>query len=124
MKRFLSPLLLVLPVVLLAACSQQAGPIETPVPAQTVTQDTPAPTEAPTPEPELFVPEDLFGSALNPYADAGFPGNFTIYEASFNKGAAKLEGKNPYVLSMTAEGKADESIAFLAKLAGIRMRKP
>ncbi len=125
MKRFLSPLLLVLPVVLLAACSQQAGPIETPGPAQTVTQDTPAPTEAPTPspspapEPELFVPGDLFGSALNPYADAGFPGNFTIYEASFNKGAAKLEGRNPYVLSMTAEGKADESIAFLAKLAGI-----
>lgn len=124
MKRFLALLLPVLLIALLVACfDQQAGPAETPAPTQTQAQNTPseapAPNPSPTPEPGPFAPRDIFGSAFNPYADAGFPDNFTIYAASFSKGAVKLEGRNPYVLSMTAEGKTDEAIAFLAKLAGI-----
>lgn len=123
MKRFLTALLLILLVASLAACSQPAGPTETPTPTQTEAQNTPieSPTPSPsaTPESGPFVPRDIFGSTFNPYADTDFPDNFTIYAVSFSKGAAKLEGRNPYVLSMTAEGKTDESIAFLANLAGL-----
>lgn len=123
MKRCLTTLLLILLAASLAACSQPAGPTETPASSQAETQNTPAgtptPSPSPTPEPGPYAPIDIFGNPLNPYADAGFPDNFTIYAASFSKGAAKLEGRNPYVLSMTAEGKENESIAFLTKLAGI-----
>lgn len=114
MKRVLSVLLLILLAASLVACSPQAEPAETPVPGQTETPNPSLP-----PDPGSFVPMDIFGNTFNPYADEDFPTNFTIYAAAFSKGAAKLEGKSPYILSMTAEGKIDESIAFLAKLAGI-----
>lgn len=83
------------------------------------TQNTPASTQAPTPSPSPFVPEELFGSPFNPFHDAAFPGNFNVYSASFDIGVPKLGGRPHYILSMTAEGKTDESITFLAKLAGI-----
>lgn len=73
----------------------------------------------PAPEPKAYVPQDLFGSELNPYCDAGFPDYFNVYAASFSKGSAKLEGKAPYTLSMTAKGNADGAVAFLAALAGL-----
>ncbi len=123
MKRFCSVLLFVLLVVSLAACYQQTAPAETPAPVQTQAQDTPAETPIPSPssttEPEPYVPEDIFGSDLNPYGDAAFPDYFNVNAASFSQGSAKLGGKAPYTLSMTVEGRADDAIAFLAALAGL-----
>ena len=123
MKRFLSLLLLVLLVASLTACSQQAGSAETPASAQAETQKAPAPTEALTPAPtpalKSFAPQDIFGSAFNPYSGADFPEYFNIYAASFSKGSAKLEGKASYTLSMTASGNTDDAIAFLTALAGL-----
>lgn len=69
--------------------------------------------------PEQYVPEDIFGDEFNPYCDAEVTNFFNIYAASFDIGDAKLEGKARYVLSMTAEGKADEAVTFLTKLAGL-----
>lgn len=93
--------------------TDQAKPTVAPAPVM-----TPEPTPAPTPEPKPYTPDDLFGSEFNPYADAAFPENFNIYSASFDIGDPKMGGQPKYVLSMTAESKADESIAFLAQLAG------
>jgi hypothetical protein len=44
---------------------------------------------------------------------------FTVFEASFNKGAAKLEGKNPFTLSMTGSGNMFACIAYQADVAGL-----
>lgn len=112
MKRFLSVLLLVLLVASMTACSKQTEAQNTPV-------ETPIPSPSPTPESEPFVPEDIFGIEFNPYSDAGFPDYFTIYAASFSIGAAKLEDKSQYTLSMTVNGNTDDAIAFLADLAGL-----
>ena len=68
---------------------------------------------------EPFAPEDIFGSDFNPFYDAKYPQNFNIYNANFIIGNPKFNGLPKYVLSMTAEGKTDESITFLSKLAGI-----
>ncbi len=108
----------------LTGCAAQPSDTENtavPTPASSVAQSEPTiePKPEPTPEPKPFVPEDLFGSEFNPYAEAAFPENFNIYAASFDVGDPKMGGEPKYVLSMTAEGKADESIAFLAKLAGV-----
>lgn len=123
MKRSFSILLVVFLVASLTACSQQAGPAETPAPAQAEAQDTPTetpiPSPSPTPELEPFVPEDLFVSPFNPFHDAAFPDNFNVYGASFDIGVEKLGGKPYYILSMTAGGNTDVSVIFLAKLAGI-----
>ncbi len=99
-----------------AASSSESMAAEPPAPSEAQPESTPEPT----PEPEPFVPEDLFGSEFNPYADAAFPENFNIYNALFDIGDPKMGGKPKYVLSMTAEGKTDESITFLAQLAGIQ----
>ncbi len=109
MKRICSLFLILIMIVAATACSQQAGPVE----AQNTS------TGAPTSEPKPFAPEDIFGSSFNPFHDAAFPDNFNVYCASFDIGVPKLGGKPHYILSMTAEGKTDESITFLAKLAGI-----
>jgi hypothetical protein len=82
-------------------------------------EPTSEPTSAPTPEPEPFAPADIFGSDFNPFYDVKFPENFNIYSADLNIGDPKFDGMPKYVLSMTAEGKTDESITFLSKLAGI-----
>lgn len=122
MKRFLSIFMLILLIVLSASCSKQEGLPETSAPAQEVEEEqnnqdeTPIP--APTPEMEFFVPEDIFSSELNPYGDVVFPDNFSVYGASFNMGVEKIGGKPHYVLSMTAEDETDESVIFLANLAG------
>jgi predicted small lipoprotein YifL len=123
MKRCYSILLIILVAASLAACSQQAGPAETPAPSQTEAQSTPAetpvPSPSPTPEPEPFAPEDIFGGEFNPYSDAAFPEYFSVYGASFDIGVEKLGGKPHYVLSMTAGGEPDDAVMFLAELAGL-----
>lgn len=68
---------------------------------------------------ETYLPEDLYGSDVNPFYSVKFPENFNVYSASFDIGNPKFDGKPNYILSMTSEGKIDESIRFLAKLLGI-----
>lgn len=123
MKRFLSVISLIFIVASLAACSQPVGSANIPTAAGTEAQNLPLETQAAsataTNEPKLFVPEDIFGSEFNPFYSAGFPDNFDVYSAAFDIGVEKLGGKPHFVLSMTAEGMTDESITFLAKLAGI-----
>lgn len=122
MKRFLSIFLMILLIVLFASCSKQEELPETSVPAQEVEEEQNAPSEIPIPstslESQLFVPEDIFGSEFNPYNDVVFPDNFSLYGASFNIGVEKIGSKPHYVMSMTAQGETDESVIFLAKLAG------
>ncbi len=112
--------------LLLAGCAAQPAKTS-PVAAVSQTaaggqaEPTPKPTVLPTPEPTTApcVPEDIFGSIFNPFAEVQFPEYFNIYSAAFDIGDPKLGGKPRFVLSMTAEDKTDEAIAFLAQLAGI-----
>lgn len=126
MKRLLSTMLLVLLVVSQAACSQPASPAETTASAHEETQDAPSsPVEtlpfspSPAPEPKMHVPMDIFGSEFNPYADMKLPDIFNVFAASFSKGSAKLEGKNPYTLYLTGSGDMSEAIAYHAGVAGL-----
>ncbi len=124
MKRVLSVFMLIALVALLAACSgRQAETTEAPTSQQqevsstAVPSDTPAPTPAPTPEP--YTPMDLLGTEFNPYADMQLPDNFTLVAASFNKGSPKLEGKNPFVLSLSAQGNMYAAVAYMADMSGL-----
>lgn len=123
MKRFLSLLLLILLVASLTACSQQTGPAETPASVQADAQNTPteapAPSPSPTPEPKPFVPMDIFASEFNLFGDMEMPDIFTVFEATFNKGSAKLEGKCQFVLSMTGSGSMFAAVAYHADVAGL-----
>ncbi len=107
----------VLLLTLLTSCSQ-SGPTGTPTPVTEISP-TPLSEPSPTPEPELFVPEDIFGSKFDPFSNAGFPDNFTIYGAMFDIGIEKLGGMPHFTLSMTAENETQESIRYLAGLAGL-----
>jgi hypothetical protein len=127
MKRFLSAFLLIFLVASQTSCSLQAGSAETPAPAQTQAQNTPAETLIPspslTPEPEAYAPMDIFGSEFNPYADMELPDIFTVFAASFNKGSAKLEGRNPFTLYMTGSGNMYAAVAYQADIAGLSEKK-
>jgi hypothetical protein len=125
---FLMVSVMILP--LLTGCAGQSvdkNTTETLAETQTTGDVQPEPTSgttlATTPvttlEPEPFAPVDIFGSKFNPFYDVKFPENFNIYSAGLNIGDPKFDGIPKYVLSMTAEGKTDESITFLSKLAGI-----
>lgn len=120
MKRLLSALLLIALVASLAACStQQADTIEAPPPKQQETSNaaTPSETAAPTPtlEPEPYTPMDLFSIEFNPYADMQLP----VIAASFTKGSKKLEGRNPFILTIAVEGNMFAAVAYQADLAGL-----
>ncbi|MEN6472083.1 MAG: hypothetical protein ABFC62_11505, partial [Clostridiaceae bacterium] len=123
MKRFLSLLFPILLVVSLTACSQQTGPTETPASMQTEAQntsaETPIPGPPPTPEPKPFVPMDIFDSELNLFDDMKMPDIFTVFEAAFDKGSAKMEGKCQFALSMTGSGDMFAAVAYLADMAGL-----
>ena len=128
MKRFLSGLLIITIVASFVACSgRQSDTIETtPLQQQEVSNtaipsDTPAPTHTPTlePEPEPYTPMDLLNIEFNPYAEMQLPDNFVIQYASFNKGSAKLEGKNPFILTISAEGNMFAAVAYLADVSGL-----
>ncbi len=138
MKRFLTALLLITFVVTLTACSnktdapasepsilpqetsQSATPPETTKPQEVSQSAAPLETTEPeptlAPEPEGYAPMDIFGKEFNPYADLELP---NVFAASFNKGSAKLEGRNPFILSMTAEGNMYAAVAYQADLAGL-----
>ena len=124
MKRFLSVLLLIALVVSLTACSnQRIDPAVEPSATQqealspAAASETAAPT--PTPEPEPYTPMDIFNIKFNPYANMELPDIFTVIMASFNKGAQKLEGRNPFILSMTAEGNMFAAVSYQADVAGL-----
>lgn len=128
MKRLLVVLLLITLVASLTACSgQQKDTIETtpqqqqevsntPVPSETAVP-TPAPT--PTPEPKIYSPIDLLGTEFNPYAKIELPDNFIVLSAVFTKGSPKLEGKNPFKLSISAQGNMYAAVAYLADVSGL-----
>ncbi|MDD3290368.1 MAG: hypothetical protein PHT29_05730 [Eubacteriales bacterium] len=110
MKRSLSALLFVFLVALLVACSGS--------PAAPDAASEPDADAASAIGQEAYAPQDLFGKEFDPFYDVNFPGSFHTYAAYFIKGSNKFEGKTPYILSMTASGKAEEAIAFLIELAG------
>ncbi|MGE4486161.1 MAG: hypothetical protein AB7C97_13745 [Oscillospiraceae bacterium] len=129
MKRTISALLAALLICTLAACSNQpVEPSDPPVsppaslnPAVTPDNSTPPestsePTPEATPEREPYSAMDIFDAEFNPF---GMDSPFTVFEASFNKGAAKLEGKNPFTLSMTGSGNMFACIAYQADVAGL-----
>ncbi len=131
MKRFLTVLLIVLLAAALAACSGQTSgtttepspPPETTAPSaepETAAPETTEPSAAPesaAPEREPYAPTDIFGSDFNPLADMQMPDYFTVFAASFTKGSAKLEGRNPYTLYITAEGNMYAAVAYQADIA-------
>ena len=119
MKRILCVLAACLLVFGIISCSPaektdtvQVTSVPIPMPEQTKDAET-------TPEPEPYTPMDLFGIEFNPYADTEFPDNFTVLYASFNKGSRKLEGKNPFILSLSADGNMYAAVAYLADVSGL-----
>jgi hypothetical protein len=64
-----------------------------------------------------YKPMDIFSGKFNPYTDMA--DIFTVFAASFDKGSPKLEGRNPFVLSMTAEGNMYAAVAYQADMAGL-----
>ena len=124
MKRFLSALLLIALVVSFAGCSsQQEDTVEEPSPQLQEASDTAIPSETaaptPTPEPEPYAPVNLFDIEFNPYAGMELPDIFTVIAASFTKGSQKLEGRNPFILSISAEGNMFAAVAYQADAAGL-----
>lgn len=128
MKQIVSTLLITLLIFSLAACSNQpvepSEPPESPPatsdPAETPDNSMPPestaePTPEPTPERELYAALDVFEAEFNPFG-MDMPG--TVFEARFEKGVAKLEGKNPFMLSMTSSA-VYACIAFQADVAGL-----
>ena len=61
----------------------------------------------------------MLGINFNPYAEVEFPDIFTIVAASFSKGSQKLDGRNPFVLSIAAEGNMFAAVAYQADIAGL-----
>lgn len=78
---------------------------------------TPVETTETLPTQRPYKPIDIFSDKFNPYAD--MDDIFTVFAASFDKGSPKLEGRNPFVLSMTAEGNMYAAVAYLADMAGL-----
>ena len=128
MKRIVSTLLIALLIFSLAACSNQTiepsessvSPPATSNPQATPESSTPPestsdPTPEPTPEREPYAALDIFEAEFNPF---DMDGPTTVFEARFEKGVAKLEGKNPFTLSMTSSA-VYACIAFQADVAGL-----
>ncbi|HOG01773.1 MAG TPA: hypothetical protein PKW29_11775 [Clostridia bacterium] len=59
---------------------------------------------------------DIFGDEFNPY---GMDSPATVFEASFEKGSDKLEGKARFLLSMTGSGNMYACVAYQADAAGL-----
>jgi hypothetical protein len=127
MKRIVSTLLIALFFVSLASCSRQAAEPTNPT---TTTQESSTPTTIPQesskpsgtssettmPEPEPYNPMDIFGEEFNPFG-MDFPDNITVFEATFDKGSAKLKGKNPFTLHLTGSGNMFACVAYQADIA-------
>jgi predicted small lipoprotein YifL len=119
MKRILSAILLIVLVVSLTACTNQStdalpqGSVE---PSASPETTLPPQTESPSAqELEPYTPMDIFGAEFNPF---GMDMPTPVFEARFEKGVAKLEGKNPFTLSMTSSA-VYACIAFQADVAGL-----
>jgi hypothetical protein len=128
MKRTISALLAVLLICTLAACSNQpiepseppvSSPASTNPPATPESSTPPESTSEPTPEAaperEPYAAMDIFDAEFNPF---GMDMPTPVFEARFEKGVAKLEGKNPFTLSMTSSA-VYACIAFQADVAGL-----
>ena len=117
--RALTAFLIVVLIAAFTACgSAPRGPAGTPPLESPAAIPTEAePTLAPSPEP--YTPMDIFGIEFDPYAETDFPDIFTVFAASFSKGSAKLEGRDPFVLSMTGSGNMFACIAYWSDVAGL-----
>lgn len=123
MKRFLSVLLLITLLVPLTACSNnQADTINASTPQQQEAPITAAPTATaaptPTPEPEPYTPMDLFSDEFNPFGMDN-PDNFTVFEATFDRGSDLYNGQSAFIISMTGEGDIYSCLAYQADAAGL-----
>jgi len=124
MKRIVSILFIIVLFLTLAACgaptSEPEGSTEpTTTPSATPEATTPSETETPsTPEPEPYTPMDIFSDEFNPFG-ANWSGFFTVFEASFEKGSAILDGKARFVLSMTGSDDMFACVAYQADIAGL-----
>ena len=112
MKRIISALLAVLLICMLAACSNQ--PVGSTEPSS-IPQESETLPEA-TPEREPYTPMDIFGDEFNP---AGMDMPTTVFQATFNKGSDKTDGKAQFVLSMTGSGNMFAVVAYQADAAGL-----
>ncbi len=67
-------------------------------------------------ESENYTPMDIFNDEFNPY---GMDSPATVFEASFEKGSDRLEGKARFLLSMTGSGNMYACVAYQADAAGL-----
>lgn len=136
MKRIVISLLIIALAVSLAACANQqtmsseseASQQETATPAQQPSESTPEPAVQPTPEPttqptpeptsqqERYTPTDLFSDEFNPFG-MDWSGIFTVQYASFDKGSSKMDGKNPFILTISAEGNMYAAVAYISDVS-------
>ena len=124
MKRIVSILLLVSLVISFSGCSnQQVDMVQAPSPQQQEASNAPTPSETaaptPAPAPEPYAPMDLLDSEFNPFAEVPLPDIFILLSASFSKGSEKMEGKSPFLLSISAEGNVYAAVAYMADVSGL-----
>lgn len=65
-----------------------------------------------------YAPMDLFGEAFNPFG-MDWSGDYTVFEASFEKGGPKWEGEGLFSLSMAVSGNMFACVAYQADIAGL-----
>jgi hypothetical protein len=106
-----------LPVLTTVTSTVTFTPATTSASATTTNTTTPVETTETESTQRPYKPMDIFSDKFNPYAD--MDDIFTVFAASFDKGSPKLEGRNPFVLSMTAEGNMYAAVAYLADMAGL-----
>jgi len=121
-REALKALFIISAITLLTACAakpavRQESPVQASQPAVEPGPETsPEPTPEPTPERVPYDPMDLFSEEFCP-CGADWSGNFTVFEASFDKSAT--EGKSRFVLSMTGSGDMFACVAYQADIAGL-----
>ncbi len=125
MKQIISALLIALCIMSLAACTKQpVEPIEPPALSTATSEPTDAPdtgtppdsTSESMPGRKPYSAMDIFGDEFNPW---GMDWPCTVFEASFDKGSDKFEGRSRFVLSMTGAGSMYAYVAYQADVAGL-----
>ena len=117
-REALKALFIISAITLLTACAakpavRQESPVQASQPA---VEPGPETSPEPTPERVPYDPMDLFSEEFCP-CGADWSGNFTVFEASFDKSAT--EGKSRFVLSMTGSGDMFACVAYQADIAGL-----
>jgi len=101
-----------------AAPVSEVTPIATETPAQTEAP-TPEPTAEATPEPVGVAPIDLFSAPYNVFTDIVFPSGYTVYGARFDSADPPKNAYARYALYLTAGGNPAEIARYFAGVLGI-----